>query len=134
MFAFLLAPLGRWIALGVVVVVIVGVGYFYVHHLQGKVADLEKWKAEATLKFEVIEKAQAATEKARIAQAKVRKRNVQDNQEMTDTVASGDRPHLRDLYGKYGMSIPGGGSPASGQSSGAGNISPRPANPAPLHR
>lgn len=134
MFAWLLAPVVRWVAVGLVGAAIVGGAYWYVHHLRSENATLRAQVAEYVLREQVAKQAQEAADKAKAAQSKVRKRNVQERQDITDTVERDDRGHLRDLYGRYGVQIPGSGAATGGATGRTGHPAARPPVPPPVQR
>lgn len=134
MFAWLLAPVVRWVGIGLVVVVAAGGAYWYIHHLRTERDALKAQVAEYVLREQVAKQAQEAADKAKAAQAKVRKRNVQERQDITDTVERDDRGHLRDLYGRYGVQIPSSGAATGGAASGTRYTPARPPVPPPVQR
>jgi len=87
-------------------VVLLGVCSFYVwsyQHMKGQIVTLQTEIEGLKLRAEVIEKAQAATDKFMQAKTKVVKKNVQQRAEVDAVVESGDSSGMRNLWINRGM-------------------------------
>lgn len=116
-----------------ILLALVGGTYFYVTHLQAKVARLEDKVAGLELKADVIEKAQKKTDEYVKARDQRVKKNVQDNANIDKVVESGDDPAMHQLFIDRGLLGPKAGSPAGGTQGRPGNIPARPSGVHPLN-
>ena len=116
MFAFLFSKLGAYLVGGLLIVALSGGGYLYVKHLRKVAGDAQAKAAAAELKVQITQEALDAAAKTKTAQVKVRQKNVQNKQEIDQTVETDNLPGVADLYGKYGVRIPQSDTPPSGAS------------------
>ena len=121
MFAFLFSKIGAYLVGGVFIVALAGGGYLYIKHLRTVAADAQAKAAAAELKVQITQEALDAAAKTKTAQAKVRQKNVQNKQEIDQTVETDNLPGVADLYGKYGVRIPKSDTPPSGASGSPGH-------------
>lgn len=109
---------------GLIVLLMVGGTYWYVKHLQAKVAGLEQKVAGLELQADIIKKAQEATDKTLKAMAARRKVNVQDNTKIDTVVESGDSSAVDKLLIERGLLAPKAGTSKSGSTGSTRNLSP----------
>ena len=106
MLAFLFSKIGAYLVGGILIVALAGGGVLYVKHLRKVAADAQAKAAAAELKVQITQEALDAATKTKTAQVKVRRKNVQNKQEIDQTVETDNQPGGADLYGKYGVRIP----------------------------
>jgi len=123
MFAFLFSKIGVWIVGAAVVAALVGGGYWYVTHLQAKVAGLGDKVAGLESRAEVIEKAQKATDEFIKKKTIIQTRVVKEKADVDQVVESGDNSAMQRLFLDRGMlQRPQTNPAASGASGNSGNL------------
>ena len=107
--------------------------YFYVKHLQTKVAGLEEKVAGMELQKEIVEKAARVVEAYGKKTSSIQRKVTSDKAKVDQMVESGDDPAMRQLFIERGLLGPKAGSPASGTPGRPGNIPPRAPRLQPLN-
>lgn len=92
--------------IGLILLSLAGGTYFYVKHLQAKVAGLELKVDGLELRAEIIEKAQVATDAFMKKKTTVQRKATSEKAEIDQTVQAGDDTHLRELFVNHGLLQP----------------------------
>lgn len=98
------------IALAAVVLGVCGYYVWNYHHMQTKITALEDKVASQQLSIEILDKARVATEAFIAKQSKVKRRVSIEQQQIDQTVNTGDDSSLSSFYDKYRMRPKGQGS------------------------
>lgn len=110
--------------IGAIIAALVLGNYFYVKHLQTKIATLENKVAGLELRAEIVEKAQRATDSYMKTRDQRVKKNVQDDANIDKMVESGDDPAMRQLFIDHGLLTPKTGASGSRSPGNPRHISP----------
>ena len=118
MFAFLLGPIGRWLAVISVIGILCGVIWVQHKWSSSKIVKLEQKMSGLEFKTEILEKAQKATDAYIQKRTTIQRKVTSDKTQIDQVVESGDNAALRKLYIDRGLLRPQKTKPAPGRTKG----------------